>query len=315
MRAAVAALLIAVAAGGSPAAASGDWQARTKGSTCFVKAQPVASTNAPPGDAAMAKELITLESVKKSDGAADEAGPGDDRGPSRFSSLRARFAQAVDARIVSVAAAGLALGTVLGVATAPRDGSREMATTLKTEIAGLKEDVARLSSAAGGSTDALARIREQLDAAAGTATRTEASAADRGDRLEKLLSARFSEAKADRERSERELGTSLGSIADKIGKAASITAATTPAAAVQPATTGAIPRAIPRAVTAPDQVSDWALREVQDGVAVIEDRAHRILEVAKGDVVPGLGRVEAIERRGRDWTVSTVGGLIVPQRW
>ncbi|MGU3661178.1 hypothetical protein [Methylobacterium fujisawaense] len=186
-----------------------------------------------------------------------------------------------------------------------------MAATLKAEIAGLNEDVARLSSAAGGSTDALARIREQLDAAAGAATRTEASAADRGDRLEKLLLVRFSEAKADRERSERELGTSLGSIADKIGKAASITAAATPAAAVQPATTGAIPRA----VTAPDQVSDWALREVQDGVAVIEDRAHRILEVAKGDVVPGLGRVEAIERRGRDWTVSTVGGLIVPQRW
>lgn len=150
----------------------------------------------------MAGELITLESAQKPGGAADEAGPRNDRGPSRFSSLRARFAQAVDPRIVSVAAAGLALGTVLGVATAPRDGSREMATTLKAEIAGLREDVARLSGAAGGSTDALARIRDQLDAAAGTATRTEASATDRGDRLEKLLSFRFAEAKADRERSE-----------------------------------------------------------------------------------------------------------------
>ncbi|MDE4915049.1 hypothetical protein [Methylobacterium sp. 092160098-2] len=49
MRAAIAALLIAAVAGSSPAVASGDWQARTKGSTCFVKAQPVASTNAPPG--------------------------------------------------------------------------------------------------------------------------------------------------------------------------------------------------------------------------------------------------------------------------
>lgn len=259
----------------------------------------------------MAGELITLESAKKSDGAADKAGPGDDRGPSRFRSLRTRFAQMVDARIVSVAAAGLALGTVLGVATAPRDGSREMATTLKAEIAGLKEDVARLSGTAGGSTDALARIREQLDAAAGMATRTEASAAERGDRLEKLLSASFAEAKADHERTERDLGTSLGSLADKIGKAAPSAAAAVPAAVVQPATTGAIPRA----VAAPDQASDWALREVQDGVAVIEDRAHRVLEVAKGDLVPGLGRVEAVERRGRDWTVTTGRGLIVPQRW
>jgi hypothetical protein len=259
----------------------------------------------------MAGELITLESAKKSDGKADEAGPGDERGPARFRSLRTRFAQVVDARIVSVAAAGLALGTVLGVATAPRDGSREMATTLKAEIAGLKEDVARLSGTAGGSTDALVRIREQLDAAAGTATRTEASAADRGDRLEKLLSARFAEAKADRERTERDLGSSLGSLAEKIGKAAPTTAAAVPAAVVQPTTTGAIPRA----VTTPDQASDWALREVQDGVAVIESRAHRVLEVAKGDLVPGLGRVEAVERRGRDWTVTTGRGLIVPQRW
>ncbi|WP_408902864.1 hypothetical protein [Methylobacterium radiotolerans] len=259
----------------------------------------------------MAGELITLESAKKSDGAADEAGPDDDRGPSRFRSLRTRFPQVVDARIVSVAAAGLALGTVLGVATAPRDGSREMAMTLKAEIAGLKEDVARLSGTAGGSTDALARIREQLDAAAGMATRTEASAADRGDRLEKLLSARFAEAKADRERSERDFGSSLGSIAEKIGKAVPSAAATTPAAVVQPATTGAIPHA----VTAPDQVTDWALREVQDGVAVIEDRKHRVLEIAKGDVVPGLGRVESVERRGRDWVVTTGKGAIVPRDW
>lgn len=259
----------------------------------------------------MAGELITLESAQKSDGAVDEAGPRNDRGPSRSSSLRARLAQAVDARIVSVAAAGLALGTILGVATAPRDGSREMATTLKAEIAGLREDVARLSGAAGGSTDALARIREQLDAVAGTATRTEASASDRGDRLEKLLSVRFAEAKADRERSERELGTTLGSLADRIGNAGSTAAGSTPAAVPQPATTGAIATA----AAASDRISDWALREVQDGVAVIEDRTHRVLEVAKGDVVPGLGRIEAVERRGRDWIVTTGRGLIVPQRW
>lgn len=259
----------------------------------------------------MAKELITLESAKKSDEAADEAGPGDNRGPSRSRFLRTRIAQVVDTRIVSVAAAGLALGTVLGVATAPRDGSREMAATLKAEIAGLKEDVARLSGATGGSTDALARIREQLDAAAGMATRTESSAANRGDRLEKLLSARFAEAKADRERSERELGTSLGSLADRIGNAGSIAAGSTPAAVPQPATTGAIATA----AAASDRISDWALREVQDGVAVIEDRTHRVLEVAKGDVVPGLGRIEAVERRGRDWIVTTGRGLIVPQRW
>jgi hypothetical protein len=259
----------------------------------------------------MGGELITIENPKPIPGAADEDGPGRGSTVSRFGQFRKRIARTVDARIVSAAAAGLALGMVVGVATAPRDGSRETATALKAEIAELKKDIAQLSGSSGASADALTRIGDQIVAAAGAATRSEASAADRSDRLEKLLAARFAEAKEDRDRSERQLGASLGSLADRIGKAATSTAGATPAAVVLPATTGAIPRA----VTEPDQVSDWALREVQDGVAVIEDRAHRVLEVAKGDLIPDLGRVEGIERRGKSWAVTTRKGAIVPRDW
>lgn len=49
MRAAIAALVIAAGAVGGSAQAAGDWHTRQKGPTCFVKAQPLASTNAPPG--------------------------------------------------------------------------------------------------------------------------------------------------------------------------------------------------------------------------------------------------------------------------
>ena len=259
----------------------------------------------------MGGELITIENPKPIPRAADEDGPGRGSTVSRFGLFRKRIARTIDARIVSAAAAGLALGMVVGVVTAPRDGSREMATVLKAEIAELTKDIAQLSGSSGASADALTRIGDQIVAAAGAATLSEASAADRGDRLEKLLAARFAEAKEDRDRSERQLGASLGSLADRIGKSASSTTGQTPAAVVQPDTTGAIARTAAMS----DQVSDWALREVQDGVAVIEDRKHRVLEVAKGDVVPGLGRVEAVERRGRDWAVTTGKGAIVPREW
>ncbi|MFC6049303.1 hypothetical protein ACFPYM_15865, partial [Methylobacterium hispanicum] len=81
---------------------------------------------------------------------------------------------------------------------------------------------------------------------------------------------------------------------------------------VEPATTGSIGDA---AAAAPTMLGDWALREVLDGAATIQDRKRRVVEVARGDVVPGVGRVEAVERRGAVWTVVTKRGLIVPQDW
>jgi len=32
-------------------------------------------------------------------------------------------------------------------------------------------------------------------------------------------------------------------------------------------------------------------------------------------VIPGIGRVEAIERRGREWVVVTARGLIATESW
>src|SRR5581483_11636789 len=58
-------------------------------------------------------------------------------------------------------------------------------------------------------------------------------------------------------------------------------------------------------------VDGWVLRDVHRGTAFIEGRMG-IIEVDQGDMVPGLGRVEAIRKQDGRWVVVTSKGLIVP---
>ena len=60
-------------------------------------------------------------------------------------------------------------------------------------------------------------------------------------------------------------------------------------------------------------VEGWVLRDVQRGTALIEGR-FGMIEVDAGDVVPGLGRVDAIRKQDGRWVVVTSKGLIVPPR-
>ena len=71
----------------------------------------------------------------------------------------------------------------------------------------------------------------------------------------------------------------------------------------------------PGASDKPPVIDGWALRDIFEGAAILENRRHRLVEVGPGDVVPGVGRVEAVERRGRDWVVVTRQGLVTPQPW
>jgi hypothetical protein len=61
-------------------------------------------------------------------------------------------------------------------------------------------------------------------------------------------------------------------------------------------------------------VDGWILRDVRRGTALIEGRMG-IIEVDQGDIVPGLGRVDAIRKQadGR-WVVVTTRGLIMSAR-
>ena len=40
-----------------------------------------------------------------------------------------------------------------------------------------------------------------------------------------------------------------------------------------------------------------------------------MVEVSPGDILPGVGRVEGVERHGREWVVVTRQGLVTSQPW
>ncbi len=95
--------------------------------------------------------------------------------------------------------------------------------------------------------------------------------------------------------------------------AAPVAAPVKHAAAAEPALTGSLPDKTTAAK--PAAIEGWVLRDVYDGMAMIENRNRRLVEVGPGDTLPGAGRVEAIERRGRSWVVVTSKGVITPQAW
>jgi hypothetical protein len=85
------------------------------------------------------------------------------------------------------------------------------------------------------------------------------------------------------------------------------------AAPVAVETTGTIPKnpSAPAEAEHPEKVlPDWILHAVRGSRALVENRRGNIFEVTGGSVLPGLGRVEAIKRRGDDWVVVTARGTI-----
>jgi hypothetical protein len=63
----------------------------------------------------------------------------------------------------------------------------------------------------------------------------------------------------------------------------------------------------------PGAVEGWVVRDVHRGTALLEGRMG-LIEVDPGDVVPGLGRVDAIRRQDGRWVVVTPRGLIMSPR-
>ncbi len=70
-----------------------------------------------------------------------------------------------------------------------------------------------------------------------------------------------------------------------------------------------LPRPAPFPETKPDTVDGWIVRDVFGGTAVLEG-PDGVRRAARGDSVPGLGRLESIVRWGNRWIVVTDRGLI-----
>ncbi len=61
--------------------------------------------------------------------------------------------------------------------------------------------------------------------------------------------------------------------------------------------------------TRPATIPGWTIVDVRDGTAVLEG-PDGIRMAARGDTIPGVGRVESIVRWGSRWVIATAGGLI-----
>lgn len=66
-------------------------------------------------------------------------------------------------------------------------------------------------------------------------------------------------------------------------------------------------------VAKPGIVDGWVVRDVRRGTALIEGRLG-LIEVDQGDMVPGLGRIDAIRKQDGRWVVVTPRGLVMPPR-
>ena len=64
--------------------------------------------------------------------------------------------------------------------------------------------------------------------------------------------------------------------------------------------------------TRPATIPGWTVVDVRDGTAVLEG-PDGIRMAARGDTVPGVGRVDSIVRWGNRWVVATANGLIATQ--
>ncbi len=94
--------------------------------------------------------------------------------------------------------------------------------------------------------------------------------------------------------------------------------ATRPAAASSLPSTPTAPVArtvVAKTDAAPVKSASYVLREVYDGLALVEARGGDLREVAPGEYLPGMGEVRSIERRGHNWVVLTSRGAIENGTW
>ena len=167
---------------------------------------------------------------------------------------------------------------------------------LKGIVESMKEsfDQAKVE-AAGGQRSLMERV-DGIERAAHDITAKIGQVADASGRIERVST---------------DMGAKLAALSgrlDGIERQAAAAAKPTTAAAEMPPQTGSVPEAKTASKEIP--LDGWVLHDVQGGIALVENRSGRLHEVAAGQTLPSVGRVEAIERRGRSWVVVTSKGVI-----
>ncbi|WP_457105609.1 hypothetical protein [Methylobacterium sp. P5_C11] len=254
-------------------------------------------------------------------------------GLTAFSALRT-----IDPKRLALPGAALAIGALLGggmialarPASVQSDAIAALGTTLdagRTETARLASDIAQLHTV-------LADLRASTDAARKEAATRSSALGERIAQVDKNLGSKSAALGERLEQVEREHNTRLAGLAAQLDRR---TAAAPTVTKAEPTQTGSLaepPRNVetkpevkvadakvadqkvkPAATDKPPVIDGWALRDVYEGTAILENRRRRLVEVSPGDILPGVGRVEGVERHGREWVVVTRQGLVTPQPW
>lgn len=232
-----------------------------------------------------------------------------------------------------VQAATIAVAVGLGWAAGSRGPSPRPAATpesvqaLAEEVLRLQGDLRSLKGGVEAVRDGVEHQRQEANArlqqwgerlAAHTAAQPAAADATVAPRLDALAQRLDRLESPDRDGAQRlaqvteRLDRAERQIAARAAAPAAPPAPPTPAAAPMPEQTGSVTEAKP---TPKPTLDRWALRDVYNGVALVEGQNGGVVEVGPGQTIPGVGRVEAIERRGKAWVVVTSRGLIAPQPW
>src|SRR5262249_28989487 len=157
------------------------------------------------------------------------------------------------------------------------------------EVRILKESVAQLKGNVKALSDNVAALRSTINLSTSAANTQFTKISEALDRVEK-------ERAADRERAERRVTT----------------------LAPSPESTGSVPPASgpiePKAATKTSVVEGWSLRKVYGSASALVEGRYGVIEIEPGDLVPGLGRIQKIERQDGHWVVVTSRGLVVSSR-
>ncbi len=246
-------------------------------------------------------------------------------------SLQAAKPAAIPAAVAAAIVLSLGLGYGLGL-TRVGDGSARWMDATATEIRQANQELARFASeqkALKASVDGLKGERERsrgeiLSRQAQLADKVEKAGQDHNARIGRLAELVDRLEKTQRDPARLQVLTErLDRIEKGLASGATASAPTPPpkpvtslkeAPAPDVAQTGSIGEPKAAAKPEPDprktQVEGYFVRDFDNGYALVETRAGRYLDVAVGYTVPGVGRVEAIERRGRQWVVVTNKGYI-----
>ncbi len=196
------------------------------------------------------------------------------------------------------------------------DASRQDETlrTLKHSVEALKSD---LQQARTADTSSLQQITAKLDRPDRDPSPKLAEIAARLDKIEHepkpadpVPATKVADLATRLDRIERQVAAPMptGSIAQPTHPAPA--AVTTVSRTIPPAPKPSEVAAAKPLPSQPPTVDAWVVRDVYDGMALVEARRGGLREIEPGEYLPGAGQVQSIERRGRAWVVLTSRGVI-----